>query len=161
MSDMTIEQRLQRAEDMAEIVQLRSRYAYGANILDGQPGDLKAFAALFAEDGTFDVGMGAVTGPAAIEAMMGELTTQWQCAMHYMLNPLIELDGDRASGSFTGLFAFTTKDAPAPIWLSNIYSDTYVRTAAGWRFQSVSLRQCFADPAFLAGYADHLEPAAA
>ncbi len=156
MSD-SVETRLQRAEDRAEIIELRSRYAYGANIIDGKSGDLKAFAALFAEDGTFDVGMGAVTGPAAIEAMMGDLTTQWEAAMHYMLNPLIVLDGDRATGTFTGLFAFTTRDAPAPIWLSNIYSDSYVRTAAGWRFQSVTIRQCFADPAFLAGYADHLE----
>ncbi|WP_156680423.1 nuclear transport factor 2 family protein [Sphingomonas profundi] len=160
MSDLSIEQRLQRIEDMQELTKLRSRYAYGANILDGQGGDLKAFAALFAEDGTFDVGMGAATGPAEIEAMMGALTTQWQCAMHYMLNPLIEIEGDRASGSVTGLFAFTTADDPAPIWLSNIYSDSYVRTAEGWRFQSVTLRQCFVDPAFLAGYADHLEPAA-
>lgn len=152
----TIEQQLRRLQDLEDIRTLRSRYAYGANMLDGQPGDLQMFAALFASDGTFDVGMGVATGPAEIEAMMKELTTQWQCAMHYMLNPLIELDGDRAKGTFTGLFAFTSKENPSPIFLSNIYSDTYVRTPEGWRFQSVTIRTAFADPAFLAGYADHL-----
>lgn len=151
-----IEKQLQRLQDLEDIRTLRSRYAYGANILDGQSGDIGMFAALFASDGTFDVGMGVATGPAEIEAMMKELTTQWQCAMHYMLNPLIELDGDRASGTFTGLFAFTSKENPSPIFLSNIYSDTYVRTPEGWRFQSVTIRTAFADPAFLAGYADHL-----
>ena len=80
--------------------------------------------------------MGVATGPAEIENMMKALTTQWQCAMHYMLNPIIEIDGDRARGTVSGLFAFTSVKNPAPIWLSNIYSDEYVRTPRGWRFQS-------------------------
>lgn len=156
MSNLSIESELQRLRDLQEIVTLKHRYSYGANIIDGQSGDLKAFAALFADDASFDVGMGVACGPAEIEAMMQQLTTQWQCAMHYMLNPVIELDGDRASGTITGLFAFTTRDNPAPIWLSNIYSDTFVRTADGWKFQSVRIRQTFADPLFLQGYADKL-----
>jgi hypothetical protein len=151
------EDKLLRLLDIEEIRTLRHRYAYGANIIDGKPGDLKAFAALFAADGTFDVGMGVATGPAEIEDMMKALTTQWQCAMHYMLNPIIEIDGDRARGTVSGLFAFTSVEKPSPIWLSNIYSDEYVRTARGWRFQSVTIRNTFADPAFFAGYADQLK----
>jgi hypothetical protein len=158
MSD-SIEAIVRRLQDVEDIKTLRHKYSYGANIIDGQPGDLKAFAALFAHDASFDVGMGEAVGPAAIEAMMVTLTTQWKCAMHYMLNPVIELDGDRAKGTFTGLFAFTSDKNPAPVFLSNIYSDTYVRTRDGWRFQSVRVRMTFADPAFLEGYADHLEPA--
>ena len=154
---VSIEDKLQRLLDLEEITTLRHRYAYGANITDGKPGDLKAFAALFAADGTFDVGMGVATGPAEIETMMKALTTQWQCAMHYMLNPIIEIDGDRARGTVSGLFAFTSVENPAPIWLSNIYSDEYVRTPRGWRFQSVTIRNTFADPAFFAGYADQLK----
>ena len=154
---VSIEDKLQRLLDIEEITTLRHRYAYGANIIDGKPGDLKAFAALFAADGTFDVGMGVATGPAEIETMMKALTTQWQCAMHYMLNPIIEIDGDRARGTVSGLFAFTSVENPAPIWLSNIYSDEYVRTPRGWRFQSVTIRNTFADPAFFAGYADQLK----
>ncbi len=153
---MSLEAEVQRLKDLEEITTLKHKYSYGANILDGCSGDLKSFAALFAEDATFDVGMGVATGPVEIEAMMKQLTTQWQCAMHYMLNPVIELDGDRAKGVITGLFAFTTTDQPAPVWLSNIYTDTFVRTPQGWRFQSVTVRQAFADPVFLQGYADKL-----
>lgn len=148
---------LQRLLDIEEIKALRSRYAYAANMIDGKSGDLKAFAALFAKDGTFDVGMGIATGPAEIEAMMKSLTTQWKCAMHYMLNALVDVDGDRARGMFSGLFAFTSEKNPAPIWLSNIYTDTYVRTSAGWRFQSVNIQTTFADPAFFAAYAEQLK----
>jgi hypothetical protein len=159
--DMSIEKRLRRIEDLEEIRTLRHRYAYGANIVDGVSGDLAAFGALFAEDGVFDVGMGVATGPKEIEAMMGGLTTQWKSAMHYMLNPLIEIDGDRATGTVTGLFAFHGEAPSAPIWLCNIYDDTYVRTPAGWRFQSVRIRTVFADPAFMEAYAAELAKAEA
>ncbi len=147
----------QLLSDIHDIKALKYRYAYGANILDGNAGDLKAFAALFSDDASFDVGMGEAIGPAQIEAMMKELTTQWHCAMHYMINPVIDVDGDTAKANFTGLFAFVANEGEAPVWLSNIYTDTFTRTAAGWRFQSVRVAQAFADPVFLAGYADQIE----
>ncbi len=143
--------------DIDEIKTLKYKYSYGANILNGKAGDLKAFAALFAEDASFDVGMGVAIGPAAIETMMRELTSQWHCTMHYMLNPVIEVGGDRASAKFTGLFAFIAQQGTAPVWLSNIYTDRFTRTPEGWRFQSVTVEQAFADPVFLAGYADQLQ----
>ena len=157
----SLEAKLNRLQDLEDIKTLRHRYAYEANIIDGKSGNLKAFAALFASDGTFDVGMGVATGPAEIETMMQALTTQWTCAMHYMLNPVITLNGDRADGTFTGLFAFVSAKNPRPIWLSNIYSDTYVRTGDGWKFQSVRIRTTFASPEFAEAYAEHLAPPAA
>ena len=39
---VSIEDKLQRLLDIEEIRTLRHRYAYGANIIDGKPGDLKA-----------------------------------------------------------------------------------------------------------------------
>ncbi|MBL6691419.1 MAG: nuclear transport factor 2 family protein [Pseudomonadales bacterium] len=155
MSELN-QETLRKVSDLEEIRALKNRYAYGANIVDGEPGDLTAFAALFTDDAVFDVGMGVATGPAEIEAQMKELTVQWQSAMHYMLNPLIEITGDNANATFTGLFAFTTRENPAPIWLCNLYTDTFRRTAAGWRFTSVSVQTVFADPAFLVGYEDQL-----
>ena len=146
----------QQLSDIHDIKTLKYRYSYSANIVDGNPGDLKAFAALFTDDASFDVGMGEAIGPTEIEAMMQELTTQWHCAMHYMLNPVIEINGDNATANFTGLFAFMANEGEAPVWLSNIYEDTFTRTAAGWRFQSIRIAQTFADPVFLAGYADQM-----
>ncbi len=148
--------KLQQLQDLEEIRALKYEYARHANIVNGKAGDLKAFAALFADDASFDVGMGEAKGPAAIEEMMSGLTTQWHTAMHYMLNPQIRVDGDQADGTIAGLFAFTTTANPAPIWLSNIYTDSFVRTAQGWRIQSLRVETTFADPAFLAGYADKL-----
>ena len=149
--------KLQQLLDLEEIRALKNQYSYGANIIDGKAGDLDMFAGLYVADATFDVGMGVAHGPAEIKAMMEQLTTQWHAAMHYMLNPLVELDGDRATAVVTGLFAFTREEGGTPIWLSNIYNDSFVRTPDGWRFQSVKVVQtAFVDPAFLEGYADHL-----
>ena len=146
----------QLLSDIHDIKTLKYRYSYCANIIDGQAGDLQAFAALFSDDASFDVGMGEAVGPKEIEAMMIELTTQWYCAMHYMLNPVIDIDGDSATANFTGLFAFVANEGEAPVWLSNIYTDTFCRTEAGWRFQSIRVAQAYADPVFLAGYADQM-----
>jgi hypothetical protein len=160
MADLsTLAAQVARLQDLEDIKTLRHKYSYEANIIDGKSGDLKAFAGLFAHDGTFDVGMGLATGPAEIENMMRSLTTQWRCAMHYMLNPVIELQGDGAKGMFTGLFAFTSEQNPRPIWLCNIYTDTYVRTAQGWRFQSVRIKTTFSPPEFSAAYAAELKQA--
>lgn len=158
MSELqSLQAQLQQLRDLEDIRTLRHRYAYLANVVDGQPGDPQEFAKLFAEDGTLDLGMGVATGREAIVAMMQSATTQWVCAMHYMLNPLIDLQGDTAEGKVSGLFAFTTKDKPSPIWLSNIYSDAYVRTASGWKFQSVEIKTTFVDPQFLEAYANLLD----
>ncbi|WP_185267095.1 nuclear transport factor 2 family protein [Halopseudomonas xiamenensis] len=158
MSELqAMQAQLQQLQDLEEIRSLRHRYAYLANIVDGQPGDPEEFARLFAEDGTLDLGMGLATGRAEIVAMMKSATTQWVCAMHYMLNPVIELQGQVAKGKVSGLFAFTTRSNPSPIWLSNIYSDSYVRTGEGWKFQSVAIKTTFVDPAFQRAYAELLK----
>ena len=43
-----LDAKVQRLLDLEEIKTLRYRYAYGANIIGDKPGDLKAFANLFA-----------------------------------------------------------------------------------------------------------------
>ncbi|WP_178114670.1 nuclear transport factor 2 family protein [Pseudomonas saliphila] len=158
MTDLqSMQAQLTRLNDLEEIRTLRHRYAYLANIVDSVPGDAEQFAALFTPTGTLDLGMGLATGHAEIVAMMTSATMQWTCAMHYMLNPVIDLKGDRADGKVSGLFAFTTTDNPSPIWLSNIYSDEYVRTAQGWKFQSVTIKTTFVDPQFLEAYVGMIE----
>ncbi|WP_257276290.1 nuclear transport factor 2 family protein [Endozoicomonas sp. SESOKO4] len=148
---------MSNSDDIQAITRLKSQYSYGANIMAGKPGDLDEFAGLFDEQAIFDVGMGEVCGPQAIKTLMQSLTTQWYCAMHYMLNPVIDIDGDYARAKFTGLFAFVSEPGAAPVWLSNIYHDTFVRTPEGWRFASVKVEQAFADPGFLSAYEGFIE----
>jgi hypothetical protein len=148
MTDLsTLENRLRRLEDLEAIRNLMHAYAYGANIIGG-PGDLKAFATLFVEDAEWDVGMGVFRGPAAIEARMREITIQWKAALHLMIDPLIELDGDQARGTFTGLFPLVPKDQSRPMWMASIYHNTFIRTPQGWRFKRVRTSLVFQPPEF-------------
>ena len=143
---------LQRLNDLEAIRTLRHRYAYLANVIDGQLGDADAFAALFSADGTLDFGMGAARGPRQIAAMLRGAAADWQCAMHYMLNPLIDVKGDEATGRVAGLFAFTTRERPAPVWMSNLYEDRYVRVGEEWKFAAVRVTPTFVDPAVVEAY---------
>lgn len=153
MTDLQeMQAQLQRLNDLEAIRALRHRYAYLANVIDGQLGDAEAFAALFCADGVLDFGMGQARGREEITAMLRAAAVDWQCAMHYMLNPLIELQGDEAEGQVSGLFAFTTQARPQPVWLSNLYEDRYVRVDGGWKFRSVRVRTTFVDPAVVEAY---------
>lgn len=153
MTDLQdMQAQLLRLNDLEAIRTLRHRYAYLANVIDGQLGDADAFAALFSVDGTLDFGMGEARGPEQIAAMLRGAAVDWQCAMHYMLNPLIELHGDEATGRVAGLFAFTTLARPEPIWMSNLYEDRYVRVAGEWKFAAVRVIPTFADPAVIEAY---------
>ena len=49
---------VQQLSDLHDTKTLKYRYSYSANNVDGNPGDLKAFAALFTDDASFNVGMG-------------------------------------------------------------------------------------------------------
>lgn len=153
MTDLQqMQAQLQRLNDLEAIRALRHRYAYLANVIDGQLDDAEAFAGLFCVDGVLDIGMGQARGREEIAAMLRAAAVDWQCAMHYMLNPLIDLQGDEAEGQVSGLFAFTTQARPQPVWLSNLYEDRYVRTDDGWQFRMVSVRTAFVDPAVVEAY---------
>lgn len=147
-----IQVQLQRLNDLEAIRTLRHRYAYLANVVDGQLEDVEAFAGLFCVDGVLDIGMGRAQGREEMAALLRAAAIDWQCAMHYMLNPLIDLQGDEAEGKVSGLFAFTTQARPQPVWFSNLYKDHYVRTDDGWKFKAVSVTTTFVDPVVVEAY---------
>lgn len=91
----TLEARLAELEDREAIRDLIARYGMLADA-----GDAQGAAALWTEDGSYDVGgFGLHRGPLAIAALLestahAELMTTG-CA-HVMSAPVIELTGDRA-----------------------------------------------------------------
>jgi putative polyketide hydroxylase len=58
-----------------------------------------------------------------------------ELSMHAFLNPVIAVDGDRATGSWLLWIASVLDDGPGAAYLSADLS--YLRTAAGWRIDSV------------------------
>jgi uncharacterized protein (TIGR02246 family) len=127
--------RLQRLEDLAEIERLF--YDYRRH-LDAR--DLHAYSRLFCEDGEWSGRTGSAVGPDAIQAMLeanlspnppAPGATGW----HIVSNPLIDLDGDRATASTTwAVIRRQPGDTPAMVLLGH-YDDVLERERGRWRFK--------------------------
>jgi ketosteroid isomerase-like protein len=116
--------------------------------------DISGAVALFADDGVMDTGTGApiVGRTALLEAYRGMLTGDLQPFVH---NHVIDLDGDHATGRcYLDLRA--TRDGISMMG-SGCYDDRYVRTAAGWKFQSRTLNMRFFAP-LLEGWGETTPP---
>jgi len=112
--------------DRIDILDLLARYTY-----HGDRGRIDALAACFADDGTLEFPGNSASGPAEVAAALtgGERNRAIGFVRHHITNPLIELDGDRASAR--SYFSVTSDNGPDH---SGTYDDKLVRTAAGWRF---------------------------
>jgi hypothetical protein len=52
------------------------------------------------------------------------------------MNPVIEIDGDSATGHWHAIIMVTDPTRQA-LWTFGLYKEKYVRTAEGWRFASM------------------------
>ena len=135
--------RLGRLEDEAAIVRLKARYARYCD--DGY--DAEGIAGLFVPDGVWDGGelFGRAEGTDAIRAHFAGASARIPWALHFTLNPLIDVapDGATATASWylwqPCLRRWGSGD-PVLSWLAGTYADAYERTADGWRFARVVVR---------------------
>jgi len=141
MSDL--EDRLRRLEDIEAIRALKARYcAYCDD--DYNPDGL---AALFTEDAVWDGGrLGRFEGRAAIRAFFAEASKLISFALHNVMNPMIEVDGDTATGRWYLLQPCTLAESNQAIWLSAHYHDRYRRIGESWQFESVVIDLKFLTP---------------
>jgi SnoaL-like domain len=132
----SLEQRLKIQEDWREIVTLKARYVYACDGFRGGPThDYDGVAACFTEDGVWDPTplLPRVVGRQAIRDMIKSHQTM-PFAMHNAVNPLIELNGDTATGKFNVIVAVTSAERKA-YWVFAHYEDEFVRTQEGWRIK--------------------------
>jgi hypothetical protein len=144
----TLEERLKVLEDREELIKLKARYV---NLNDGgwhgpTHIDPDAVAALFLADGVWDGApySGYAQGHAAIAALFRRFRAV-KFIVHYATNPLIEVDGDSATGHW---HALVTSSMPgnAALWLLGVYKEQYVRTAQGWRIKFLRFETAAAAP---------------
>ncbi|MFK7899083.1 MAG: nuclear transport factor 2 family protein [Myxococcota bacterium] len=123
-------------EDIYEIQKLKARYA---DAVDGgwtgvTPHDADAVLALFVPDGAWDSGaFGGGKGHAGIREYMQTGAAIMPFAFHHIANPLIEVNGDRATAKWHAMLAVSAEDQ-AKLHVG-VYDDRLVRTDAGWRFE--------------------------
>lgn len=148
MSDSTgrasIEARLGRLEDLERIKALKARYALACD----NNYDPDGIASLFVEDGVWEA---ETDGPAgryasreAIREFFAQTSEQYVWALHFIVSPLIEIadDGRSATGRWYLLGLLTMQDAgapPAPVLVSGIYEDEYVKRGEDWMVASMKI----------------------
>jgi hypothetical protein len=89
---------------------------------------------LFAGDGEWIAPYAHATGPAEIAALMERNVPVTPGRMHFTMNSVILLDGDRAEAESNYLVVMQSGAGLVPS-VCGIYLDVLVREAGGWRFR--------------------------
>jgi hypothetical protein len=116
--------------DYVEIRQLAARYGHA---VDQGAGEGSAYADLFADGATF----GQTTGRDNLAALAKRTAKGPQAAWHFIVNHVIEPTEDGARGrQYLVHLQYGDAGKPNAVWGGGHYEDTYVKTAAGWRFKT-------------------------
>ena len=150
----TLERRLRAVEDVEEIHRLKARYG---QLVDARydkrgpksgpelEGLASQIAALFSESAVWDggAGLGECRGRDAIRERFLHPTLRF--SWHFFVKPHVEVDGDRAQGTWDILAPCTATDG-TPMWMAGVEDDRYVREGGRWLHESMKLRVVFMAP---------------
>ncbi len=114
-----------RVSDILELDQLLARYATGMTM-----DDIDTVIGVFTADGTYSA-FGATYGLADFPALVAAAPK----GLFLTGPPVLDLDGDTGSGHQTLCFVDQTDHSMR----IGYYTDTYRRTAQGWRLQTRSM----------------------
>jgi uncharacterized protein (TIGR02246 family) len=129
-----LEARLQRLEDREAIQGLFMRYR---ECLDEK--DFSGYAALFSADGEFVAAGGTAKGRAGIEELVDGMRGNLLTAtigddLHIVVNPEIDVDGDRARARSTWIYLVRGSEREPTLCKVGHYEDDLVREDGAWRF---------------------------
>lgn len=137
MSEASLETRIKKLEDIQAIKDLKHRYCAACD--DNYNPD--EIAPLFTENAVWDGGaMGRVEGRDAIHAYFSVAPQSVPFAVHQVSNPIIEIDGDTATGSWYLWQPMHFAPTSQALWLAARYRDQYRREEDGvWRIEHLHL----------------------
>ena len=127
-----LEKRITRIEDIEAIKQLKARYC---EICDDMHNPNR-ITSLFVEDGIWESpDFGKAQGHEAIRNLFQEFQNMFSFSQHNITNPIIDVDGDHATGIWYIMGPWDyTKDG-RKIWMTTRYDDDYVKVDGAWKYQ--------------------------
>jgi hypothetical protein len=133
-SEITLEQRIQRLEDVDAVQRLMATYG---ECVDNSY-DLDGMRQILADDLVWTSNaFGEYQGLEAYLEGQRQISTGVEWAFHQMVPLRVDVDGDRATGTFYLLMLATFLgdgvDTRVPIILSARYDNEFSREAAGWK----------------------------
>ena len=143
MTLKTLEERIQALEDIESIKKLKGLYCTYCD----DSYDADRIAGLFVEDGIWDGGIrGKAEGREAIRDFFVRAPQRLSFAVHMVMNPIIDVDGDRATGIWYLFQACTYAEGERAVWGSARYDEEYVRADGSWMFKTLRLTSFFWTP---------------
>jgi hypothetical protein len=132
MSTSDIEKRITVLEDIEAIKILKARYCA---ICDDDHNPEK-IASVFAEDGIWEGGdFGKAQGHQAIRKLFEGFKKLISFSQHNLMNPIIEVNGDYAKGTWYLLGPFTFREKNDARWIACRYEDDYVKINGEWKYK--------------------------
>jgi hypothetical protein len=135
----SIEERLRAIEDRFDIMDLKARYCRcNDGGWEGPTHDhIDEVVDMFLEDAVWDGGpvAGRAEGREGIRTLFGHFKAV-PFLIHYVMNPIIEISGDEATGHWHAIIPATDPGGQA-LWTFGMYQERYRRTAQGWKFDYV------------------------
>lgn len=142
MSLEDLERRVRVLEDVEAIKKLKARYCLYVDERDED-----GFASLFTEDAVWDGGsFGRYEGQEAIRRFFRAIPQMLPFALHYVMNPLIEMQGERATGRWYLLEPCTFAEGHQAVWGAARYEEEYVKVGGEWKIKEVKLFSVFWTP---------------
>ena len=133
MADLKdLEKRTQILEDIQEIEILKAKCSLYGDLKDGDK-----LATCFTEDGSFGSKIMQMKGHDELRK-----TKFWPFMVHYSLNSIVAVDGDKGTGKWYFFRPHTTHENVAR-WAGGYYDDVYVRDGGRWKFKSIRLTNWF------------------
>lgn len=141
MDSNDLEKRIQLIEDLEAIKKLKHQYCQycDANY------DADGIAALYTEDAIWEGnGIGKFEGREAIRKFFRGASKSFNFAIHNVMNPIINVQGEKATGEWK-LFQPCTVERRA-VWLAGVYNDDYLKVGEKWLFKHLRVKILFLTP---------------
>ncbi len=127
-----LQQRITRLEDIEAIKQLKARYC---EICDDAHNPDRVIK-LFADDGIWESGdFGKAQGHQAIHELFSGFSKTFSFSQHNIMNPIIEVNGDRATAMWYIMGPWTYTETKEEKWFALRYDDDYVKVNGVWKYQ--------------------------
>ena len=138
MTQHELEARIRKIEDIEEIKNLQARYCYLIDTLQ-----MDKVPDLFADNFTAEyVPLGTYTTKAKLLKFLKATDEGTSMMCHQAMTPLIEVDGDKATGIWYlfGPFTNRTPEGEVANWIQGRYDNDYVREDGKWKLSHLRFR---------------------
>jgi hypothetical protein len=130
-----LEARIRKLEDIEEIKKLQAKYAYFIDTFKAEE-----VVKLMVKDIKAEYGLwGNYSGVSEMLAFLNGIIPVSPMMNHEVFTPLIEVDGDKATGTWylLGPFVALRAEGKVATWIQGKYQNDYVRVKGEWKFSHI------------------------